>query len=52
MEMTHPRDDYRELLELAIIVLGGTQSCGVKFLALGALHRARWIAHIIYPIKI
>ncbi len=52
LEMTHPRDDYWELLELVIIVLGGTPSCGVKFLAPGALHRARWMACIIYAIKI
>lgn len=43
---------YRELLELAIIVLGGTPPRGIEFLALGALHRARWMARIIYAIKI
>jgi hypothetical protein len=46
-----PRDDYRELLELCIIFLGGIPPRGVKFLYPGAIHRARWMARAIYSIK-
>ncbi|KAG0712292.1 hypothetical protein GWK47_018790 [Chionoecetes opilio] len=46
-----PRDDYRELLELAIRCLDGALpklfSDGP-----GALHRARWMAKLIYAMKI
>jgi hypothetical protein len=48
----HPRDDYSELLELVIIFLSGTPSRGIHFRAPGALHRARWMARIIYSFKI
>jgi len=50
--MNQPRDDYRELLELTIIYLGGRPSRGMHFMQLGALHRARWMARVIYAIKI
>jgi hypothetical protein len=46
-----PRDDYRELLELAIRCLDGALP---KFSLRrpGALHRARWMAKLIYAMKI
>ena len=47
-----PRDDYKELLELAIIFVGGTPTSGIKFRKPGAYHRARWMAKIIYSLKI
>lgn len=47
-----PRDDYRELLELAIITLGSVPQRGVRFMRPGALHRGRWMAKIIYVLKI
>ena len=46
------RDDYRELLEISIIFLGGTPPRGIKFMKPGALHRARWMARFTYAIKI
>lgn len=51
LQMFQPRDDFKELLELVIIFLGGTPSRGVHFQAPGALHRARWMARIIYSFK-
>jgi hypothetical protein len=48
----HPRADYRELLELTIIYLGGTPREGFSFKHPGAVHRARWMAKIIYAIKL
>ena len=48
----HPRDDYRELLELSIIVLGGQPKRGIRITRPGALHRARWMAKIIYAVKV
>ena len=47
-----PGDDYEELLLLSLIFLGEKTEKGVKIRALGAYHRARWMAKIIYCIKI
>ena len=48
---TWPRDDYRELLELVIIWLGGEiESFTFKFP--GADHHARWLSKAIYDVKI
>jgi hypothetical protein len=46
------RDDYRELLELTILFLGDTPSRGVRFMTPGAMHRARWMAKLLYSVKI
>ena len=48
-----PRADYRELLELSIIVLGGIPvQRGIRFKRPGALSHARWMAKVIYSLKI
>ncbi|XP_057710018.1 uncharacterized protein LOC130927913 [Corythoichthys intestinalis] len=47
-----PRDDYRELLELVIIFLGGSPPRGVHFRIPGAIHHARWMAKALYALKI
>ena len=47
-----PRDDYRELLEITITFLGSTPHRGVHIKAPGALHKARWMAKVIYAIKV
>ena len=52
LNQRQPRDDYRELLELSIICLGGVPPRGIRFLKPGALHRARWMARVIYSLKI
>ena len=52
LEAKQPRDDYREFLELSIIFLGGSPARGVCFQVPGAMHRARWMAKVIYAIKI
>lgn len=46
------RDDYRELLELSIIFIGEIPIGGVKFKAPGATHHARWMAKLLYALKI
>ena len=50
-----PRDDYKELLELAKIFLGGSVSRKrgyvYQFQTPGALHHARWMAKAIYILK-
>lgn len=48
----HPREDYRELLELTIIFLGGLPPRGISFRVPGAFHHARWMAKAIYCLKI
>lgn len=47
-----PRDDYKELLDLVIIFLGGIPAKGVSFRQPAGLHRARWMAKAIYALKI
>ena len=46
------RDDYKELLEITLIYLGHVPPSGIKFNKPGAFHRARWMAKLIYAIKI
>jgi hypothetical protein len=46
-----PRDDYREVLQLTVIYLGGIPARGISFRAPGAAHRARWMAKSIYALK-
>ena len=48
---SQPRDNYREVLKLALIFLG-TPSHGVHFSAPGAMHHAHWMAKIIYSFKV
>jgi len=45
------RDDYRELLEITLIFLGITPPRGIRFVAPGAMHQARWMSKIIYTFK-
>jgi hypothetical protein len=47
-----PREDYRELLQLCLLFLGGEIDGQSSFRAPGALHNARWMAKAIYSIKI
>lgn len=46
-----PRDDYKELIQLALLFLGDG-SVPFKFYKPGAYHRARWMASLIYCMKI
>ena len=48
----HPRDDYRELLELTIIFVGESLPGGVVFKRPGAFHHARWMSKVLYCFKI
>ena len=53
LAMEHqPRDDYREFLELNLIILGEIPTRGTHFNKPGAFHHARWMAKVIYCIKI
>ena len=47
---TWPREDYKELLELLIVSLGGTVP-GFSFKMPGADHHARWMSKAIYYLK-
>jgi hypothetical protein len=47
-----PRDDYRDLFALVIILYGFCPPREVKFIRPGALHRVRWMSRIIYGIKL
>src|SRR6218665_3283140 len=48
----HPRDDYRELLQLSLLFLGAEPNGDVHIQSPGACHRARWMAKLIYSLKI
>ena len=52
IEEAQPRNDYNELLELSIIFVGGIPPKGVHFAKPGAIHRARFMARLIYALKI
>ena len=51
LQSQQPRDDYREFLELSIIYLGRAPSRGIRFQAPGAMHHARWLAKVLYAVK-
>lgn len=51
LQSSFPRDDYKELLELALIFLGGGDRLRISFKKPGALHHARWMAKAIYALK-
>src|SRR6218665_1000466 len=42
-EMTHQREDYRELLELTLMFLRRVPPRGISFRKPGAIHRARFM---------
>ena len=48
---TWPRGDYKEMMELLIVFLGGSVE-NFKFHIPGADHHARWMSKIIYTLKI
>ena len=55
LDSSHPREDYKELLELCRIFLGGypdVNEAKPSFRAPGAFHHARWMAKAIYSLKI
>ena len=47
----HPREDYRELLQLCLIFLGGKTEGSYHFRARGAIHNARLMMKGIYSLK-
>lgn len=47
--LTHPRDDYLELLQLSAMAVGLDLSVTIR--KPGAMHRARWMAKAIYSLK-
>jgi len=47
-----PRDDYREQLQLSLVFLGSVSEAHVHIRTPGAIHRARWMAKLIYSLKI
>lgn len=48
-----PRDDYRELLQLSLLFLGVERNTDIIHVrAPGACHRARWMAKLIYSLKV
>ncbi|GBM78518.1 hypothetical protein AVEN_199419-1 [Araneus ventricosus] len=46
------RDDYRELIELSFVFLGGDAEKKIKIKPPGAMHQARWMAREIYSLKL
>lgn len=52
LEVHQPRDDYQEFRELSLIFLGSSPKSGIQFHGPGAMYRARWLAKVLYSIKI
>ncbi|CAH1110777.1 unnamed protein product [Psylliodes chrysocephalus] len=52
LQISHPRDDYKELLEFSLIFLDDTPNHITHFKRPGAMHHARWMAKAIYSLKI
>jgi hypothetical protein len=52
MNIQHIRSDYKEIVELSLIVLGVKPRTAYMLKRPGANHRARWMARVIYSIKI
>ena len=46
------REDYKELAMLSLLYLGGSLSEGIPIYAPGAYTHARWMARVIYTVKI
>ncbi|XP_074107421.1 uncharacterized protein LOC141532801 [Cotesia typhae] len=51
LQLSQPRDDYKEILELSLIFLGEMPREQVFFKRPGAVHHARWMAKAIYCLK-
>src|SRR5215469_8586913 len=49
---SHPRDDYKELLQLVLVFVGSLDGNVVGFRTPGAIHHARWMAKAFYCLKI
>lgn len=45
------RDDYEEFLQVCVIFLGSPNEEDYKFRRPGAIHKARWMAKLLYSIK-
>lgn len=52
LKENHARKDYLEFLELALIFIGNPDKINISIHHPGAVHRARWMAKIIYSLKI
>ena len=48
----HQRDDYKEFSELCLLYLDGPNSTDLNLKHPGALHKARWMAKLLYSAKI
>ena len=45
------RDDYKELIELCVLFLNGNVRKEIIFKKPGAMHKARWMAKLLYAIR-
>ena len=52
LQNNQPRDDYHEILELALVFLGRVPPRGIRFMAPGPMHHARWMNKVIYSLKV
>ena len=52
LELTHQREDYRELLELTLMYLGRVPPRGISFRKPGVIHKAQFMSRLINALKI
>ena len=48
---TQVRDDYQELIELTMVILGSPPEA-IHWRSLGPVHHARWMVKLLYAMKI
>ena len=52
LQENHPKEDYRELLDITVIFLGGVPPRGMSFRVPGALHHVRLMSKALPCLKI
>ena len=52
LQNSWPKEDYCEISELALVFLGRVFPRGIRFMAPGPMHYARWINKVINSLKV
>ena len=52
LQNNQPRDNYHEILELALVLLGKVPLRGIRFMSPGPMHHARWMNQVILSLKV
>lgn len=50
--LQHVREDYKEFVKLSLVYLDDVDGGEMTFQRPGALHKARWMAKLLYSLKL